>query len=172
MNAPLSFRNRTLCSRKPSSRGRRARQNPPDDGLSRSLRGSRDDGRKASRPSGPDRGALPGPKAPRSRSVGTAPAFADEGPHQRRAIEVDAGMVQTVPSSVSVVDFDSTRRVEEASGWTPQLDEFRKRRGLCGLRSASVTAIGPRAGRSAPRADASLSMKVFVHSSDTLSLGT
>jgi hypothetical protein len=31
-----------------------------------------------------------------------------------RAPEVDAGMVQPVPNAVSVVDFDSTRRVVDA----------------------------------------------------------
>jgi hypothetical protein len=65
---------------------------------------------------------------------------------------------------------DSTRG-QNPSGWRQQCDESRAWRGPCGLRSASVTAIGPRAGRSATRAGKSLLTTVGVHQASLFDSG-
>jgi hypothetical protein len=117
---------------------------------------------------------LPGPTGIRSFSSHT-PSFASALEERREETGTRSrrrnGSARSKLCERRGLRLDSARGTNP-SGWKPQLGELRSWRGLCGLRSASVTAIGPRAGRSATRAGTSLSKKVFVRQSDTLILGT
>jgi hypothetical protein len=92
-------------------------QDPPTDGLSRRPRAARDDEGKtpmAHPPGQAGRDALSQVNGHRPDSKEPELALASKDDNGGKAPEVDAGMVQPVPSSVSVVDFDSTRRVGDA----------------------------------------------------------